>query len=305
MTAPDTRDPTPETLFEPRFVRVLETLMLAGRRVPAGQTVGQWRSRSTGSSIEFADYRTYAPGDDYRRIDWNAYARLERLFLRLYRAEENLSLRVFLDTSTSMAWGRPPKLRLAARLAGALSFIGVRNDDRVDVATLRNGGLGDKAPTASGQHGVSAIWRFLERLSSGGTTDLNASLLSAARHVRGSGLALVISDLFSPAGYQQGLDALLARRQDVLLVHVLAPDELEPSPDLVGEWRLQDVEDTDPIQATITPSVLRTYKRLLGAYTQEVGDFCRRRGVTYLVLRSDVPVEDVLLRTLRQVGVLI
>ena len=286
-------------------MRVLETLMLAGRRVPAGQTVGQWRSRSTGSSIEFADYRTYAPGDDYRRIDWNAYARLERLFLRLYRAEENLSLRVFLDTSTSMAWGRPPKLRLAARLAGALSFIGVRNDDRVDVATLRNGGLGEKAPTASGQHGVGAIWRFLERLSSGGTTDLNASLLSAARHVRGSGLALVISDLFSPAGYQQGLDALLARRQDVLLVHVLAPDELEPSPDLVGEWRLQDVEDTDPIQATITPSVLRTYKRLLGAYTKEVGDFCRRRGVTYLVLRSDVPVEDVLLRTLRQVGVLI
>jgi uncharacterized protein (DUF58 family) len=131
-------DTAAEPLFEPGFVRVLESLMLAGRRVPAGQTVGQWRSRSTGSSIEFADYRTYAPGDDYRRIDWNAYARLERLFLRLYRAEENLALRVFLDTSTSMAWGRPSKLRLAARLAGALSFVGLRNDDRVTVATLRS-----------------------------------------------------------------------------------------------------------------------------------------------------------------------
>jgi uncharacterized protein (DUF58 family) len=292
-------------LFEPGFVRVLESLMLAGRRVPAGQTVGQWRSRSTGSSIEFADYRTYAPGDDYRRIDWNAYARLERLFLRLYRAEENLSVRVLLDSSASMAWGRPPKLRLAARLAGALSFIGVRNDDRVEVAALRGGGLADRAPLAAGQHGVGAIWHFLERLDAGGTTDLNASLLAAARHARGAGLALVISDLFSPAGYQQGIDALLARRQDVLLIHVLAPDEFEPSADLVGEWRLLDVENTDPINATVTPSVLRTYKRLLNAYTREVGDFCRRRGVTYLLLRSDVAIEDVLLRTLRQVGVLI
>jgi uncharacterized protein (DUF58 family) len=304
MSLTDPRLPTYEPLFEPAFVRVLESLTLAGRRVPAGQTLGQWRSRSTGASIEFADYRTYAPGDDYRRIDWNAYARLERLFLRLYRAEENLALRVLIDTSASMAWGRPPKLRLAARLAGALSFIGVRNDDRVDVATLRSGGLGDRAPSASGQHGVGAIWRFLERLSTAGTTNLNASLLSAARHLRGAGLALVISDLFSPAGYQQGIDALLGRRQDVLLLHVLAPDELEPSPDLVGEWRLQDVEDTDPIQATITPSVLRTYKRLLNAYSHEVRDYCRRRGVTYLSLRSDVSIEDVLLRTLRQVGVL-
>ncbi len=305
VSLPETRDPTPDTLFEPAFVRVLESLTLAGRRVPAGQTVGQWRSRSTGSSIEFADYRTYAPGDDYRRIDWNAYARLERLFLRLYRAEENLSVRVLLDTSASMSWGRPAKLRLAARLAGALSFIGLRNDDRVEVATLRSGSLGERGPLAAGQHGVGAIWRFLERLSTGGTTDLNASLRAASRHVRGAGMALVISDLFSPAGYQQGLDALLGRRQDVLLVHVLAPDEFEPSPDLVGEWRLQDVEDTDPIQATITPSVLRTYKRLLGAYTSEIGDFCRRRGVTYLLLRSDVSVEDVLLRTLRKLGVLI
>jgi uncharacterized protein (DUF58 family) len=294
-----------EPLFAPGFVRVLEPLMLAGRRVPAGHSVGQWRSRQTGSSVEFADYRTYAPGDDYRRIDWNAYARLERLFLRLYRAEENLSLTILLDTSASMAWGRPPKLKLAAQVAGALSFIGLRNDDRVQVATLRGGTVGDRAPMLSGQHGVGAIWAFLERLSSAGTTDLNASLLSVARQMRGAGLALVISDLFSPAGYQQGIDALLARRQDVLLVHVLAPDELDPSADMVGEWRLQDVENSEPVQATITPSVLRTYKRLLNAYTQEIGDYCRRRGVTYLVLRSDVNVEDVLLRTLRQVGVLV
>jgi uncharacterized protein (DUF58 family) len=294
-----------EPLFDPGFVRVLETLMLAGRRVPAGRSVGQWRSRSTGSSVEFADYRTYTPGDDYRRIDWNAYARLERLFMRLYRAEENLSLTILIDTSNSMAWGRPTKIRLAARLAGALGFIALRSDDRVELATLRGGSVGERAPTAGGQTGAWALWRFLEKLNTTGTTDLDGSIGAYARQMRGSGLALVISDLFSPAGYQAGIDALLARRQDVLLVHVLAPDELEPSPDLIGEWKLQDIEGTEPIQATITPSVLRNYRRLLTAYTKEVGDYCRRRGVTYLLLPSNVAVEDVLLRTLRRAGILV
>jgi uncharacterized protein (DUF58 family) len=298
-------DTPAEPLFEPGFVRVLESLTLAGRRVPTAHSVGQWRSRSTGSSVEFSDYRTYTPGDDYRRIDWNAYARLERLFLRLYRAEENLSLAVLLDASASMSWGRPPKIRLAARLAGALSFIALRNDDRVEIAALREGGIGERGPNVGGQVGVGATWRFLERLMCSGTTDLNASLVTTARQLRSSGLALLISDLFSPAGYQQGIDALLGRRQDVLLIHVLAPDELDPPADLVGEWRLHDVENTEPIQATITPSVLRTYKRMLTSYTHEVAEYCRRRGVTYLALRSDAAVEDVLLRTLRQAGVLV
>jgi len=122
--------------------------------------------------------------------------------MRLYRAEENLSLTMLLDTSNSMAWGKPSKLRLAARLAGALGFIALRSDDRVDLATLREGGIGERAPTAGGQAGAWGLWRFLERLSPTGTTNLDASLTTYARHLRGSGLALVVSDLFSPAGYQ-------------------------------------------------------------------------------------------------------
>src|SRR3979409_2500269 len=121
---------TPDApLFEPGLVRVLESLTLAGRGVPAGRAAGQWRSRTSGSSVEFSDYRTYAPGDEFRRIDWNAYARLERLFVRLYRAEEDLALNLLIDASASMAWGRPPKARLAAQLAGALAFIALQSGD--------------------------------------------------------------------------------------------------------------------------------------------------------------------------------
>ena len=292
-------------LFEPRVLRLLESLRLAGRRVFAGETVGQWRSRAAGSSVEFADYRTYAAGDDFRRIDWNAYARLERLFVRIYRAEENLALGVLLDTSASMAWGHPPKARLASQLAGALSFIALRGDERVDLATCAGGGIAERLGNLNGQAGVWPMWRFLERLSFGGVTDLDTSLGTYARQVRRSGLTVVLSDLLSPGGYQQGIDALLGRRQEVVLIQVLAPDELQPPADLVGEWRLLDVEATGPLDATITPSVVRAYRRLIARYTEEAADFCKRRGATYLLVRSDTDVEHVLLRTLRRAGVLV
>jgi uncharacterized protein (DUF58 family) len=294
-----------EPLFDARFLRVLESLRIAGRRVLSGETVGQWRSRSAGSSVEFADYRTYAAGDDFRRIDWNAYARLERLFVRIYRAEENLALTVLLDASASMAWGSPSKARLAAQLAGGLSFVALRGDERVDVVVCRQGAVAERAQNLSGQAGVWPMWRFLERVSFDGVTDLDASLGSYARQLRRSGLAVVISDLLSPNGYQEGIDALLARRQDIVLLQLLSPDELDPPAQIVGEWRLHDVESHWPLDATITPSVVRAYRRLVGRYCEEAADFCRRRGVTYLMLRSDVDVQDVLLRTLRRAGVLV
>jgi uncharacterized protein (DUF58 family) len=300
----DTNPPAAAPLFEPGLVRVLESLTLAGRRVPAGRAAGQWRSRASGSSVEFSDYRTYTPGDEFRRIDWNAYARLERLFVRLYRAEEDLSLAVILDASASMAWGKPSKGRLAAQLAGALALIALQSGDRVDVAACRGPGIEERLPALRGEAAVWSAWRLLERLEFGGATDLNAALAVSARQLRGAGLTVIISDLFSPTGYQQGVDALLGRRQDVLLVHVLAPDEMQPPSDLLGEWRLQDSEPMAPLDATITPGVLRAYRRLLDGFRREADDFCRRRGVTYIQLQSNVDLQDVLLRTFRTAGIL-
>jgi uncharacterized protein (DUF58 family) len=297
--------PKPERLFEPGFVRLLESVTLAGRRVPAGRAAGQWRSRAAGSSVEFSDYRTYAPGDEFRRIDWNAYARLERLFVRLYRAEEDLSLTLLLDTSASMGWGKPSKGRLAAQLVGALSFIALQSGDRVEIATCRGAATGQHLRNLRGQGATWSAWRMLERLDYSGTTDLNGALTGYARQLNAAGLAVVLSDLFSPTGYQQGIDALLARRQDVLLIQVLSPDELQPPADLIGEWRLIDSEPAAPVQASITPGVLRAYRRLLATFTQEAAEFCRRRGVTYLQLRSDTSVADVVLRTFRRAGLVV
>jgi uncharacterized protein (DUF58 family) len=297
--------PVAEPLFEPAFVRALEGLALAGRRVPSGRSAGQWRSRTSGSSVEFSDYRTYAPGDEYRRIDWNAYARLERLFIRLYRAEEDLALSILVDASASMAWGRPTKARLAAQLAGALAFIALQSGDRVDVATCRDTRVAQRLHALNGRAATWSAWRMLEALECEGATDLNSALTTYARQTRGAGLSIVISDLFSPAGYQQGIDALLGNRQDVLLVHVLTPDELQPPADLVGEWRLLDTEPGAPLDATITPGVLRAYRRLLQAFVEEAQEFCRRRAITYVQLRSDARVSDIVLRTFRALGLVI
>jgi uncharacterized protein DUF58 len=286
-------------------VRALEALSLAGRRIPSGRAAGQWRSRASGSSVEFSDYRTYAPGDEFRRIDWNAYARLERLFVRLYRAEEDLGLYVILDTSASMAWGRPSKARLAAQLGGALAFVALQSGDRVSLATCRDAGVGERLDNLRGAGAAWPAWRLLERIECSGTTDLNSGLAMAARHLRGAGMTAVVSDLFSPEGYQQGIDALLARRQDVMLLQVLSPDELDPPADLIGEWRLLDSEPTAPLEASISPGVLRAYRRLLSTYTQEAENFCRRRGIVFLQLRSDVKIQDVVLRTFRTLGVVI
>jgi hypothetical protein len=295
---------SPEPLFEPGLVGILDSLTLAGRRIPAGRSAGQWRARTLGSSVEFSDYRTYTPGDEYRRIDWNAYARLERLFVRLYRAEEDLALTIYLDTSASMGWGKPSKGRLAAQLAGALTFIALQGGERVSLVSCSDAGLGTRLDNLRGAAQSWPAWRMLERLHYDGATDLTRALATAARHVRGSGVSVVLTDLFSPNGYQQGIDSLLGHRQDVLLLHILSPDEIEPSADLLGEWRLVDAEPVPQLEATITPNVVRSYRRLLQQFIGEAADFCRRRGITYLQLGSDANLSDILLRTFRSAGVL-
>jgi hypothetical protein len=175
----------------------------------------------------------------------------------------------------------------------------------VEIITCQEARVGVQLPNLRGMAATWPAWRLLERLEFGGATDLNAALTASARHLHGAGLSVIISDLFSPGGYQQGIDALLGRRQDVLVLHVLSADEMRPPADLVGEWRLLDSEPMPPLEATITPAVMRAYRRLVNAFVSEAADFCRRRGVNYIQLRSDVNLQDVLVRTFRNAGILV
>ena len=285
------------SLFTSDFLHRLEALTLATRQSLAGTRVGVRRSPRLGASVEFSDFRNYTPGDDYRRIDWNAYARLERLFLRLYRAEENLTVSLLLDTSRSMNWGRPSKLDLARQVAGALAYIALAREDRVRVAALGDDLLSRLSPVGERSQ-VWRVWEFLEQLPCLGRTDLGEALSSFARYCRQPGLSVLVSDLLTDSDWRGGLRALLASQQEVVVLQVLAPEETNP--DITGHWRIVDDEDGASAEVTITRRTLRAYVDRLNAYTREVASFCHGHGVSFVQLQSDISVEEAVLHVLRR-----
>lgn len=287
--------------FDSAFLQKLELLSLVSRRPLPGSGAGLRRSVAAGSSVEFADFRTYAPGDDFRRVDWNAYARLGKLFLRIYMAEENATATLFLDCSRSMAGGTPAKGDFARRLATALAYIALAGYDRVGVAACRAGFDNYLLPVA-GRAAAGRVWRFLADQPLDGGTDLGRALSGYAPHTRGPGMAVVLSDLLTPSDWRAGIRALRGLRQQVTLVQVLAPEELEPA--LRGDFTLVDGETGDRREITVTASTLKAYRARLQAYTNEIADFCGRNDVMFVQVSSDTRLEDVVLRVLCREGIL-
>ena len=250
--------------------------------------------------MEFADYRRYAPGDDFRRIDWRAYARLERLFLRIFEAEENLTVTMLIDCSDSMQYGRPAKASLATALAAALAYIALKCEDSVIAGALTDR-LAAHRRVGSGKHAIWAVGEFLNRLPQSGATDLNRALFDLGRVVKSPGLTIVISDFLAPGGYQTGLRAVSQLRQEVALVQILAPDEIEP--DLQGDWQLRDSEGSGSVDISSTPGVLQAYRQRLLTFMQELASFAHAHAMTYVMIPSDTALTDVVQRLLRQVEI--
>ena len=288
----------PRFPLEASVLQRLDNLTLLTRRPMATGRPGRRRSPLAGSSMEFADYRRYAPGDDFRRIDWRAYARLERLFLRVFEAEENLPVTVLLDCSDSMHHGQPAKMALATQLAAALSYVALKCEDSVLVGALTDR-LAAHRRAGSGKHAIWSVGEFLNRLPRSGTTDLNRALYDLGRVLNGPGLTIIISDFLAPGGYQTGIRAVRQLRQEVAMLHILSPDELEP--DIQGDWRLQDSEGPGTVDVSISPNVLAAYRQRLSAFTQELATFAHSYAMTYTLIPSDTAILDVVQRILRQV----
>ena len=280
------------------IVQRLDSLALLTRRPMASGRPGRRRSPLAGSSMEFSDYRRYTPGDDFRRIDWRAYARLERLFLRVFEAEENLTITVLIDCSDSMYHGKPAKAPLATALAAAISYVALKCEDRVIVGSLTDR-LAAYRKAGSGKNALWTVGEFLNRLPRSGTTDLNRALYDLGRIVPGPGLTVVISDFLAPGGYRTGIRAVRQLRQEVALLQILAPDELEP--DLQGDWRLRDSEGGENVDVSASPSVLSAYRQRLALFTQELASFAHSYTMTYTLIPSDTAIIDVVQRLLRQI----
>jgi uncharacterized protein (DUF58 family) len=288
--------PAAERFFSNAFLMQLERLTFASRRSHIGAVKGERKSPRRGSSVEFADYRPYEVGDDLRYVDWNAFARLNRLFLKVFIDEEDLCIHLLLDASGSMDYGTPGKFRYALRLAAALAFIGFVNLERVGVAVFRDRVAEGWLPTR-GRNQFLPIQEFLAGLTPGGGTAFNEALRQYARRAKESGLAIVISDFLDPTGYASGLRALMERRFDVHVLHLLAPEEVRPP--LGGDLELVDAETGEIREVSIDAEALRAYERQLGAFLSGLENYCRASELNYVRITTDMPVEDLLLRRLK------
>lgn len=290
-----------DDLFDQQFLVGLERLALQGRKIMAGQHSGERRSPNKGSSVEFADFRNYTRGDDFRHIDWNAYARSERLFLKLFMEEQDILLTIFLDLSQSMEWGQPSKARTARQIAAALAYLALSSFDRAAVAACSDH-LNAFLPPLRGKGSLPRVWNFIAQLSVGGTTDLNRSLQDFGRYARGGGMAVVISDFMSSSGFEDGLKYLQYLKQDVIVLQLLAPEELNPT--INGDLRLVDCESGEAREMTLTPMVIKSYIRKLQQYSEYIRKFCQQRDMGYCQLSSAEPLEDIILKSLPAAGIL-
>lgn len=289
-------------LFDDEFQRKLDYLAVVSRRVFAGRTRAERRTKKSGSGVEFVDYREYAAGDDLRYLDWNLYQRHDRLLIRLFEEEEDLAIYIVVDASSSMGFGGGQKLRQAKRLAAALGYVGLSNLDRVSIAAARGDAL-EVIPPARGKQRIFPAFEFLRGLKPEGTTDLGAAMKSlVARSQKRRGLAVLLSDLFDPAGFERGINALRFGRFEVVALHLVDPGDARPS--LYGDVRLYDCETGDERDVTVTPKLLDRYQKAYDDYRLEIEHFCASKQVPYFVADAAAPFDEIVLRVFRRGGFL-
>jgi uncharacterized protein (DUF58 family) len=286
-------------LLEPPLLRRLEALAVLVRRAVKGQMGGERRSVSRGRSPEFADFRNYTPGDDYRLIDWNAYARLDRFVLRLFVAEEELPLSLFIDLSGSMDWGRPNKAEVAKRLAGAIAYVALASLDRVRLTVFAEGPTSGGAPYR-GRHATAGLFARIQSFPAGGPTDYSRLVAPITR--QRPGMTVLITDGLGTSPVEPAITALRLARQEGAVLQLLAPQEV--SLDWTGDARLKDAETGLEREFTATPATQAAYRTALARRTDEIERAARRHGLRFARLTSDQPVEEMVQRTLRQVGLL-
>ncbi|MBI5724070.1 MAG: DUF58 domain-containing protein [Planctomycetes bacterium] len=321
-------------LLDPVFMARLDALDVLSRKILQGKLQGQRRSKRRGQSVEFADHKPYTLGDDLRFVDWNIYGRLDQLFLKLFLEEVDLSVHILVDASGSVSLpaaevrqisggGAPPaddpagktdakltgegprpaqtKDMAIKRLAAALTYIALVNNNRVTVSVFGDG-IRAQIANMRGRHFLPQMADLLLSAEAGGPGDFNKVCRQYAAAAGGSGILIVISDFLFKEGYAEGLRRLIGRRFDLYAIQVLSPQELDPP--MAGDLKLIDVEDRDSAEITISAELLRSYKRNLTGWCNELRDFLTARGAKHMLTSSAEPAETIVLNYLRTKGLL-
>jgi uncharacterized protein (DUF58 family) len=301
----ETENSRPETFFDADFLKKLERLRLIAKRLDWAGAKGEHAASRKGFSLEFSDYRRYQRGDDLRYVDWNIYRRLDRLLLKVFIAEEEMNIYLLIDTSRSMAAsaagaeGRPAKIDYAKKVAAALGYIGLKNLDRVGGAAFSSA-LQAPLKLGRGRTQILRLFGFLNRLACGGPTDLRAAIHKFTTLFPHPGLAVVVSDLFDPAGWRAAVEELARKKYQVLLIHLL--DEEETQPRFLGDVALVDAEGIRERRLFVDADLARRFEEELEKYFHEIELACMSRGIDYLRTTTRVPFDEFVLKSLRQVS---
>jgi uncharacterized protein (DUF58 family) len=301
-------------LLTPELLRRLEQFQLLAARRSKSTAKGERRSKARGQSVEFADFRSYVAGDDFRHLDWNLYGRLDKLFLKLYEEERELPVRIFLDASESMTFGTPPKFDFARQVAAAVGYVALCGFDRVSLhifpepdpaapnvdAAALSAEMAARGALRSVRGRKSSLQYFqnLTQLTARGSADLNEGLRRGALASRQTGVAVVLSDFLDPAGYEAGLNALIGRGFQVNAIQILAPEELNPA--TYGDLRLVDSETGVMQEVTFGKYRLKAYQQTVQNFCQRLREFCSGRGMSFFSVSSEMPLEQLLLKQLRE-----
>jgi uncharacterized protein (DUF58 family) len=288
-------------LLEASFLQRLQRLQLLVRRPLAGQWKGEHRSPKRGYSVEFADFREYSPGDDLRYVDWKAYGRLDRLYLKQYVEEEDIYVLLLIDCSRSMRFGEPTKLLFCLQVAAAIGYIALCRFHRVGVGMLADGSVIWMRPVR-GRQALMALLNFLAAPPEGRMTSLPDAVRRVVNEWRHRGAVYLLTDLMD-AGWNEALRTLLSRRHELTLLHTLSPQELHPA--LMGDLLLVDSETGETREVSLSAAVLKRYQESLQQLRDDAAALCGHFGGNYLLADTSQPMETFVLREMRSRGVLV
>lgn len=305
-----------EQLLSSSLLVRLERLSILSKRRVRGTMQGKRRSGRFGSSLEFADYREYTPGDDIRRFDWGVYARTGKPFIRQYWDEQELLVSLYVDISASMdyggasrsasldSWREQNKLWYAKRLAASVGYIALSGHDRVQ-SFMFSSGLDARLPVMRGKAAAARLFLFFQQMESQGIGHLGQALCHPSALPKQPGMTWIFSDLWLDGGLEEleaTLSYFLAAGQEIVLVHMLSSEEMDPQ--LSGDLRLLDMELGTGKEVALTGKVLERYRQALDEYQAEISRFCNERSIYYVPISTAVPLEKGIFKVLRSAGVI-
>jgi hypothetical protein len=280
-----------ETFIDDEFLKKLEKLKIITRKSTRSPQRGEHRSWQSGEGLEFLDYRKYHHGDDLRYVDWSVYGRLDKLFVKLFHAEKGQTAHILLDTSLSMGTGNPSKDITAKKIAAAISYICLSNLDKTGLTAFNDKIVAVKAP-ARGKKQYPEVLKFFLSLNPSDQTNLNGCLAEYASICKNPGIAVIISDLLDPKGYEDGLKALAYRDFDINLIQVLDHEELFWSK--TGNLLLRETETGEKKVTFVDKYLLAFYQKKFNAFISNIKSYCGHYGINYFLCDTSIPFEDLL-----------